>query len=170
MPFFPDSFWGLAYLTALVIFGAITWAGPNLTARRILFVLVVHWVAMRSINVIDHDNFILWLVHDYVFFIALLVCGGGIAARACSGLFLVMVAFDSYSLVFGGSFEGAAAVAEVIGYLAMIIMAGSAHGGTNGKLAGHSHSLRTGIGSILHLAKIRLPLARRAGSTSRFNP
>lgn len=162
MPFFPDTIYGLVYLAALILFGFITWFGPNKKARRILAVLVVHWVTLRTIDWYDHDNFILWLVHDYVFFFALLFCGGGLAARACSALFLVMVAFDSYSLLFGGSFEGAAAVAEGIGYLAMLIMAGSAHGGTDGKLARPSRALSSGIGSVLHLAKIWLSPKRRA--------
>ena len=139
MPFFPDSIYGLAYLAALVVFGAITWAGPNHAARNILLVLTIHWFTTRAIDVYDHTNFWLWIAQDYVFFAALLLCGGGRPALACAALFLVMVGFDSYSLVIGGSFTGASAVAETLGYLAMLCMAGGAYG-DGGKLARTSGS------------------------------
>lgn len=162
MSFIPDSGWGIAYLTALIVFGFITWRGPNLQARRILLVMAIHWFFIRTIDWYDKDNFVLWLAHDYVFYFALLLYGKSLAARACSGLFLLMIAFDSYSLAAGGGFEGASAVAEGIGYLIMLIMAGSAHGGTDGKLAGPSRALRSGVGSVLHLAKVWWPLKRNA--------
>jgi len=154
MPFFPDSIYGLAYLAALVFFGAITLLGQNREARRILLVLTVHWLTTRAIDVIDHTNFILWITQDLVVFGALLIYCRGVAGRAIAALFFIVLSFDNYSLVTGGTFEGAAAVAETVGYLAMIIMAGDAHA-DRGKLARYSSNLRTGITGIRHLGKSR---------------
>lgn len=144
MPFFPDSIYGLAYLGALLVFGAITLLGSNKSARTILAILSVQWLTTRLIDVYDHDNFILWLIQDYAVFTALLLCRGGKPALACAFLQLIVGLFDSYSFAFDGTFEGAAAVAETIGYLSMAIMAGGAHG-NKGKLAAFRSSV--GFGS-----------------------
>jgi hypothetical protein len=156
MPFFPDSIYGLAYLAALLISGAITMAGSNKQARNILVVLCLHWLTTRLIVVYDHENFHLWLVQDFAMFTALLLCRGGRQALACAFLFLIVVLFDTWSLAFSGSFEGAAAVAETAGYISMLIMAGGAHA-DRGKFYRHFGNLRLGAIGRLRLGKARVP-------------
>jgi hypothetical protein len=161
MPFFPDSIYGLVYLGALIFFGAITWFGPNKSARRLLLILTIHWLTTRTIDFIDHTNFLLWIVQDIAMIVALLIFCKGMAGRAIAGLFFIVLTFDNYSLVTGGTFEGAAAVAEFIGYISMVIMAGAGHG-NSGKLARYSGDIRAGIGSVLYTGKSWLSLKRRS--------
>lgn len=152
MPWFPDSVYGLAYLAALIIFGAITWFGPNREARKILLILTIHWLTTRTIDWYDFTNFYLWIAQDIAVFLALLIYCKGMAGRAIAALFFIVLAFDNYSIVTGGTFEAAAAVAETVGYLAMLIMAGAAHVG-RGKLAKY---YGTGTAAIRNVADTTL--------------
>lgn len=161
MPFFPDSIYGLVYLAALIIFGIITWLGQNRDARRILLVLTIHLLTTRAIDVIDHENFMLWIAQDLAIFVALLVFCKGVAGRAIAALFFIVLTFDNYSLIAGGTFEGAAAVAETVGYISMLIMAGGAHA-DRGKLQRNYRNLHTGISGVLHTGKSWLSPKRRA--------
>ena len=162
MPFFPDSVYGLAYLAALLVAGFVTMLGRNTQARRVLYILIAHWVTTRLIDVYDHENFTLWLAQDWAVFGALLICRGGRTALACATLFFVVMTFDSYSYIANGSFEGAAAVAETVGYLAMIIMAGGAHADF-GKRRGNSGDLRSGNAGLLDTYQGWLQAKRRSG-------
>ena len=161
MPFFPDSIYGLVYLAALAFFGAITLLGPNKSARTILALLSLHWLTTRTIDVIDHESFLLWIAQDISMFGALLIFCKGVSGRAVAALFFIVLTFDNYSLVTGGTFEGAAAVAETVGYISMVIMAGAAHDG-RGKLARYSDNIRTGIGGIYYSGKSWISLKRRS--------
>ena len=152
MPFFPDSIYGLVYLGALIFFGAITLLGPNKTASRLLLILTIHWLTTRTIDVIDHTNFLLWIAQDIAMFSALLIFCKGVSGRAIAALFFIVLTFDNFSIVFGGSFESAAAVAETVGYISMLIMAGDAHA-DRGKLSRYSGDIRAGIGGIYYSGK-----------------
>lgn len=152
MPFIPDTIYGIAYLTALIVSGALTLLGSSSDAKRILLVLTIHWLTTRAIDVYDHTNFYLWIVQDYAVFFAMLFYCRGIAGRACAALFFVVLSFDFYSLMYGGSFEGAAAVAETVGYFSMLIMAGGAHA-DRGKRAWHSGNLRARDAGIRNMGK-----------------
>lgn len=147
MPFFPDSIFGIVYLVALIAFGVIALLGPNKSARIILLILTIHWLTTRAIDVIDHENFWLWIVQDCAMFGALLIFCKGMEGRAIAALFFIVLAFDNYSLVTGGTFESAAAVAEVCGYISMIIMAGAAHDG-RGKLVKYYSSGSAAIRNV----------------------
>lgn len=161
MPFFPDTIYGLVYLGALIAFGIVTWLGPNREARRILALLVLHWLTTRTIDWYDHSNFALWIAQDVLMLLALLVICRSLAGRAIAGLFFFVLAFDNYSLVMGGSFEGAAAVAETVGYISMLIMAGSAHDG-RGKLAKYYGTGSAAIRNVADTTLARLYTKRRS--------
>lgn len=161
MPFIPDTVYGIAYVLVLIAAGAITLLGQNTDARRILWVLIAHWLTTRAIDVYDHTNFLLWIAQDCAVFLAMLFYCRGIAGRACAALFFIVLSFDNYSYLTSGTFEGAAAVAETVGYLAMIIMAGGAYG-NRGKRSGYSIPVSSGTGSVLVTGKGEFPPQGRA--------
>ena len=161
MPFFPDSSYGIAYLLALIFAASMTLLWGSLDARRLLLVLVLHWVMTRTIDVYDHMNFHLWIAQDFVFLIAMLIYVHGVVGRACASLFFVLLTFDCYSLVSNGSFEGAASVAETVGYLCMIIMVGGTDAG-RGRLASFFHFAVHRSGSGIRYVVEWLSSQRRA--------
>ena len=141
MPFIPDSSWGIAYAMALIIASAVAWRGPNISIRIAVILMVIHWLSMRSIDAVDFSNFWLWTGQGALMILALVFIGKSIPAYAMACVFFVGMLFDQYTLFTGGSFDGAAAVAEAVGYISMIIMATGAH---NGRVLhiGRSHGVR----------------------------
>jgi hypothetical protein len=121
MPFWPDSTAGLLYMAAVIgcLIIALRWGSPQF--RQVMVILTVHWVLLRTIDVVDHENFIYWCFHDATFAIALAWPGSGRRGKACASLLVLLLAFDTYSYFAGGTFEAASAVAETIGYLSMIL-------------------------------------------------
>jgi hypothetical protein len=135
MTFIPDSYYGLFYLAALVISSIASLLGSQKKERVIVWIMIFHWFSMRTINVINFDNFWLWIAQDMAMIWALAYFARTTAGGAIAVLFFVNLLFDQYTLFSGGSFQGAAAVAESIGYLSMLIMTGANHYGTPKRMA-----------------------------------
>lgn len=163
MPFWPASGWGIAYATALALAVALTWCGKSRDARRVMAIMVAHWVTMRAIVTGLHDVPLAWVCHDVVTILGLAVVGRSQIAYGSAALFLVLLFFDQFWLITGGPrFEAISVVAEAVGYLVMIISAGAAHGKYGGR-SGGAHG-RGGIrfGDILGIVEARGPISRRS--------
>ena len=161
MPFIPDSVFGIIY--ALLCFGTagLSFTRMNVHARIVSLVFIIHWVAMRAIDVTDHANPWLWVPHSMAAVIALGLYGKHTQSQlafACAILMAVCMTFDQFWLVqhvtgvrfdtLNGGFEQNAAVAEVIGYLCFAMIAGSAIGHSG---MGSSTTIRGGMDRSRHL-------------------
>ena len=161
MPFIPDTIYGITY--ALFCFGAAGFAlqRNNRHARIVSLIFVAHWVVMRGIDVIDKDNPWLWVPHSMATVIALGLYGKRSQSQlsfACAILMAVCMAFDQFWLVqhvtgtqfdtLNGGFEQNGAVAELIGYLCFVMIAGAAIGHSG---MGSSGVFRGGMGRLRHV-------------------
>ena len=148
MPLIPDSIFGIAYATGLLLACAVAWYRG--ASRSLIYVMVLHWVGMRIIDATDHTNNALWVAHDIAMVGAVLYFCRGLSSKAIAVLFFVLLQFDLYSLLHYGlrmpvdAFDTTASVGEAIGYLAMILLAG-AKNADGGKLDRRSAS-RFGLG------------------------
>lgn len=158
MPFIPDTLFGITY--ALFCFGTagFVFRRNNPHARIVSLIFAAHWVVMRLIDVIDKDNPWLWVPHSMATVIVLALYGKRSQSQlafACSILMAVCMAFDQFWLVqhvtgirfdtLNGGFEQNGAVAELIGYLCFVMIAGSAIGHSG---MGSSVDLRGGMGRL----------------------
>lgn len=131
MPFIPDSGFGIAYMLACFGVAGLAYTRNNLHARIVSLIFIAHWFSLRAINVINHDNAALWVVHDAATILALGFYGKRTRSRlafACGTVFFVVMLFDQWWLLFDGGFDANAAVAEAAGYLCFLMIAGAALG------------------------------------------
>ena len=126
MSFWPDNGFAYAYLTALALLVAFTLRTKRRDVFQSMGLLVALWLLTRIIRIFDADNFLLWLASDF-FVIGGFIIIGSRHAMACAILYFLSLLFDSYTLIWGGSFDGAAAVNEAVGYISMLIIAGAAY-------------------------------------------
>ena len=126
MPFWPDNGYAYSYLIALCLLMAFVLRSKRNDVLYSAVLLSCLWLLTRAIRVFDADNFILWLATDF-FTIGGFIIIGTRQAMACAILYFVSMLFDSVTLIWGGSFEGAAAVNEAVGYISMLIIAGAAY-------------------------------------------
>ncbi len=141
MPFIPDTTFGIIY--ALLCFGTagLSFLRNSTHAKIVSLIFVAHWLFMRAIDVVDHGNPWLWVPHSMAAVVALGLYGKHSQSQlafACSLLMAVCMVFDQFWLVqhvtgirfdsLNGGFEQNGAVAEVIGYLCFVMIAGSAIG------------------------------------------
>ncbi len=127
----PATEFGIAYMVACLLVAGFSLLRNNTHARIASIVFVLHWVAMRAITVIDKENAALWVAHDAAVIAALGAYGWHKSSRlafACAAVFFVVMLFDQWWLIFGGSFDANAAVAETGGYLCFLMIAGAAIG------------------------------------------
>jgi hypothetical protein len=129
MPFFPDTFWGLAYLAGLLAMAVAVWQWPHADARRVALLLVVHWITLRLIAATNHDSAMVWVIHDSATVVAMVIIGRCRLAYAVAALFVPVLVLDQVWLFGGSGFVANAAVAEAVGYFSMLMVAGTAHGG-----------------------------------------
>jgi len=119
MTFIPESGWGWAYIIALSALGVHSLAGRKFQ-WGIWAVILGNWIAARSIDAFAPDNFSVWVASD----IATIMAFAALRNRpslVCAALYVAPLNFDLWTLLMGGSFDGAASVAEAIGYFCMII-------------------------------------------------
>jgi hypothetical protein len=134
MPFIPNTVFGIAYLLALIVAGAITLHGECTEQRRVLWVLVGNFIITRAIVSLWPSQAVLWLANDYVTSIALALYGRTQAAKACAVLFSIIAQFDLAMIMGWANFSAVAAMSDLLGYLVLIIMTGAAH-----DMGGHIH-------------------------------
>jgi hypothetical protein len=134
MPFIPDNIYGIAYasFSAIAILLSITSKSHKL--MMVAFAMAIHWLTMRGLCVIDHDNPVLWVLHDAATVAFLAAIGWAVKSRlslACATVFFFVMLFDQYWWLFSGSFNANAAVAEAGGYLVFAMMIGASIGISN---------------------------------------
>jgi hypothetical protein len=127
MTFIPNTFFGISYLLALIVAGAITFYGERTEQRRILWLLVCNFIITRAIVSLWPSQDWLWLANDYATSIALVLYGRTRAAKACAILFSIIAQFDLAMIVGWANFPAVAAISDFLGYLILLIMTGAAH-------------------------------------------
>ena len=130
----PTTEYGIAYAVICLLVAGLSLWRSNLHARIVSLIFVLHWVAMRALTVIDKECAALWVAHDAAVIAALGAYGWQKSSRlafACASVFFVVMLFDQWWLIFGGSFDANAAVAETGGYLCFLMIAGAAIGTSN---------------------------------------
>jgi hypothetical protein len=127
MPFIPDSIAGISYVSILGFLTLVALLGNARKVSNLVILMWVHWVSIRIIDVIDKDNSLLWIGQGTIMVILLLFTSKLIVAKAMAIIFYIGILCDEFNYFKGGSFDSAAAIGELIGYLAMIFMAGAAH-------------------------------------------
>ena len=136
MPFIPNTDYGVAYMAACLVAVGISFLRHNLHARIVSLVFLAHWVSLRLIAMIDHNNnAALWIAHDAATIAVLGFIGWRRRSRlsfACAAVFFAVMLFDQYWWLFESAFEANAAVAEAGGYLCFVMIAGAAIGTSSG--------------------------------------
>lgn len=147
MPFLPDTAYGVAYVVALAIAGFVTLAGEVTAPRRILAVMLANWVAVRWLGTTEAGP-LAGIVLSSATTLALAMCGAGRAGNASAILFALIVVVDHMTALSIVSNEQAGAASDLLGYLILIVMAGTAHGQGRrfglGRSAAHRHHEFTG--------------------------
>lgn len=111
-PFIPNSFWGLLYLSVMVVLSAITFAGGWREARRIAVILAVNWLVVRGIA----SQAITWSIAPQILpavtalFIAL--SWRNPWAYACAILTAAMIFVEQLSWAFVNDYTATAAVED----------------------------------------------------------
>lgn len=122
-PFIPDSFWGMFYLAAVVVFSAITCAGGWRESRRIAVILAINWLVVRGIS----SQVITWAwapqLLPWVTAVAIAAAWRNPWAYACAVLTALMVVVEQASLALDLDYAATAAVEDGLGLLALAIMA-----------------------------------------------
>lgn len=165
MPFIPATGWGLAYLAGLCLMGLVVAQRPHPEARRVALILAVHWVTLRMVNVIDHDNPLAWVMHDAGLVLALVAFGRCRLAYAVAAVFVPVMILDQVWLFWGSSFAANAAVAEAAGYISMIMTMGTAHDAHRKARLGRQPVRGQPVRRLHPLAAVegRWPISRRSG-------
>ena len=172
MSFWPDNSFAYAYVAALGALVAFVclFVGYFLDTKhkdvfQSMALLVALWLMTRIIRVFDADNFMLWLASD-ILVIAGVCCIRSKPALACAVLYFLSLLFDSYTLIWGGSFDGAAAVNEAVGYISMLIIAGAAYDwNLMGRASGVRHKT---MGHIVRMGNLGIGFIRWIQDISRW--
>jgi hypothetical protein len=150
MGFFFTGMWGAIWLGALVAASLVTLAGDNRKAWGICAVMWCNWIGTRSIVTFDTSNDIAWLLLDFTTVIVLLTLCSGRAAKSVATLFTIILALNVNDAAGFADFEQTAAMADLLGFVMLVIMAGAAHAEPGGgKLAGGLGRIRFGSGGVV---------------------
>ena len=160
-PFIPDSFWGLFYLAAAVVFSAITFAGGWREARRIAVILALNWLVVRGIA----SQTITWSwapqLLPWVTAVAIAASWRNSWSYACAVLTALMVVVEQASLALDLDYAATAAVEDGLGLLALAIMAVAGFwGGGSTRIAFDVRRYRPALGG--HLVPARSKTLPRA--------
>jgi hypothetical protein len=150
MPHWPLTEWGIIYCAALAFFGVVTWLGPRKRARIILAILNAHAVSWAAIMAYDPGNFFLWLGQDAAIIAALLLLCRSPVGVLCSLAYWAVLVQDGLFLhnnldatLSKLPVDKSSILAEVAGYIAMLAMAGAAHG-----MGGRLHRVARRVASL----------------------
>jgi putative effector of murein hydrolase LrgA (UPF0299 family) len=160
MPFWPDSGWGIAYVSILLLSSIFAIRSPR-PQYRIAAILWVGWLLTRTIVYVDPGMGLLWVLLD-VAFIAAFVLEGSTASLLSAAIFIAPLNVDIVALFWNVQFDAAASVFEAAGYFAMMFMTGAAYDtkGTGG------HHIKQWGGRWIH-RMVALPKRAPARPTSR---
>jgi hypothetical protein len=125
MPFFPDSWWGLAYVGLLIMSSLFATLAPR-PQYRVAAILWAGWLLTRTIVYLQPDYTLLWVLLD-VALIAAFYLEGTTASLLSAAIFVFPLNIDIVALFSPIRFEAGAAVFEGAGYLSMLFMTGAAY-------------------------------------------
>lgn len=143
-----SSPWAVAYAVAVIVSTVLIWHGRSGPARRVIALVVLHWVSWRLLCTIAHHTAWPWLIHDAAMIAGLVIYGRCQLAYAAAAAYLLAFGFDQWWFIFGAQPEATAAVLEGVGYLTMIMATGAAHGPRTGYGNGPWRGLRHLFASV----------------------
>jgi hypothetical protein len=157
MPFWPDSGWGVAFVSLLFLSSVYAISTPR-PQYRIAAILWAGWFLTRTIDYMQHDATYLWALLDVAFILAFILEGSS-AALLCAAFFVVPLNVDMIGLFTEIKFNAAASVFEGAGYLSMAFMTGAAYDdkGRGSRLSGYLGRRTFRWSHRLHSLQARAP-------------
>lgn len=150
MPFIPNTSYGITYAMACVLVFVIAQSCRSPQAKVVSFIMMAHWILLRTICVIDHSNFALWVGHDILLVSAMSFYGwreNSKLALASASIFFIVMLFDQWAWMTNGAFDAASAVAEAGGYIVFAMIAGASIGNSGfGKMGDFTRGIRHLVG------------------------
>jgi hypothetical protein len=133
MDFIAHDFWSVAYVVLLTIAGYATIKGRNTDERRILHILILNWLCVRSLVTWFEQDPVLWSVLDVASIVALLVYGRTFASGVCALFHFASLQIDILHHFGAVSIETALALWDLLAFIVLLIMAGAANDFWTGK-------------------------------------